>query len=715
MTGTTVIDEINDALRASATEDIPSDDVALSRLLEAFPESIVGETIPNEKTKGVQPPIVAIVSDPPAPDEGMLAFAQSIMNGEPLELRVLGHRDGTLSGVFATPEELAAAAAEINGDGDIYVTPNPITLEPRTVRVIGNGEGAGNEHVSRIRWFLVDVDVYNDDGATAMAVAAWLKSMGFPDPLMQDSGNGHQLWYRYDGPNTKAEATLRQRALGVLAERFPGIDISCSNAARIMRYAGTMNLNRKKRGDGKPKPSRLLSPTGAVLEVLSRERLEALAAMAPAEAAPMTPDQGVRADLEPIVEKLAELGIELRNPHPARGNLGTIHDLTKCPFYPNGSPNGVHSGAALWEWADGHIGFRCQGNSCIAADHRILDLLKLLGLAREVDEPDDHDDRGVAGVPTRTRIEIPRLDLDAPDPGPPAYYLNPFLPKGAIIAPLGMTGSSKTFVMRMFALKLAEAGVKVFYLSEDMSKEKDRSFLERTTKGLLMEPWKKNLFWSPRHGANLANAGYREALLGEVIDFGTQILFLDTFTRIYAGHLAATRESWDVASAFTSLVTNVQAKTGATIVPIFHPPKGSPRSLPGGTAIEGAVDEIILFQGEYHGGYRSDFTVETQKNTRYPHYAYQGKILGEEDEVSPLALRLEPVGKAPRPFLPSTGKLLIDDTPPGYPGGGLPSTRSSSPGPSRRPGSSPGGGSEHPRPKAGAGVTRRALAAGNLW
>jgi hypothetical protein len=356
-------------------------DALVSALQELGPAPvIVGEPIPHEKTQDQV--------SPPAPEEGILAFARSIMDGEPVELRVLGHSRGTLSGVFATPEDLAAAAAGANETGDVYVTPNPVTLEPRPLRVIGNGDGTSNDDISRIRWFLIDVDIYDDNGATAVAVKEWLESIGFPDPLMLCSGNGYQLWYRYDGPNTETEAALRQRGLRVLAEKFPGIDISVHNAARIMRFAYTTNLNRKGRGDGQPKASRWITPDDAVLKVLPRKTLKALAAMAPAEA-PMTSDQGVRSDLKLIEEKLLEHDITLRNPHPAKGNRGTIWSLSKCPFYPDGSPNGVHNGAALWEWNDGNIGFRCQGNSCIAADHRILDLLELLGLEREVVTDDD--------------------------------------------------------------------------------------------------------------------------------------------------------------------------------------------------------------------------------------------------------------------------------------------------------------------------------------
>jgi hypothetical protein len=96
----------------------------------------------------------------PTPEEGRLAFARFLMNGRPHELRVLGSK--TVSGVYATPEELASAAAEADGLANLYVTANPVSLDPIDAREVGAGECAGDDNIARIRWFAIDLNCYDD-------------------------------------------------------------------------------------------------------------------------------------------------------------------------------------------------------------------------------------------------------------------------------------------------------------------------------------------------------------------------------------------------------------------------------------------------------------------------------------------------------------------------------------------------------------------------
>ena len=108
------------------------------------------------------------------------------MNGRPHQLRVLGSK--TVSGVYATPEALASAAAEADGLANVLVTANPVSLDPIDARR-SVGECAGDDDIARIRWFAIDLDCY-DDPEQLLQLKEYLVGLGWPQPLVMASGGG---------------------------------------------------------------------------------------------------------------------------------------------------------------------------------------------------------------------------------------------------------------------------------------------------------------------------------------------------------------------------------------------------------------------------------------------------------------------------------------------------------------------------------------------
>jgi hypothetical protein len=143
----------------------------------------------------------------------------------------------------------------------------------------------------RRRWLLVDVDPRRVPGtsstegehAAALACArrlrAWLATLGWPAPVLADSGNGSHLLYRLDLPNSAAAHGLVDRALGALELRFGdpavAIDASVGNAARSGKVYGTLAA---KGPDLPARPHRLsrLLEVPPVLHPVSEELLAAL-------------------------------------------------------------------------------------------------------------------------------------------------------------------------------------------------------------------------------------------------------------------------------------------------------------------------------------------------------------------------------------------------------------------------------------------------------
>ena len=111
------------------------------------------------------------------------------------------------------------------------------------------------------RWLPIDCDpvrpsgISSDDGeheaahALAKEIRDGLSSLGWPEPIVLDSGNGAQMLYRVDLPAD--DGNLVQNALEEIAKASTDkvkVDLSVFNASRIWRIPGTVN----RKGDPLP-------------------------------------------------------------------------------------------------------------------------------------------------------------------------------------------------------------------------------------------------------------------------------------------------------------------------------------------------------------------------------------------------------------------------------------------------------------------------------
>jgi hypothetical protein len=289
--------------------------------------------------------------------------AVTIMNGRPHELRVIG--EAIFSGVYATPDKLAAAARVADGTGNVYIGLNPTSVGPHPMHRAHGGEGVSDAQIERVEWLGVDVDPVDDEDVLPVAAEInefLVTEIGFPEAgLFASSGRGVWLLWPLDQENNARAADRRWRFLLGLKARWPQVDSSTYNASRIARCFGTVNLKNGARSavyrvvETEPVPDALLERVA----VPEYER----------------PDRGVRGSVELILERLAERGIEVS--HERRLELGTAMQLSACPFYPG---KNHATAAALYAWNDGNVGFRCLGDACTAEDNRILRLAELLDI-----------------------------------------------------------------------------------------------------------------------------------------------------------------------------------------------------------------------------------------------------------------------------------------------------------------------------------------------
>jgi hypothetical protein len=179
-------------------------------------------------------------------------------------------------------QEGIEAAASMSTMAAVYFCLNPLAKDAKS---------ASKKTVTGRRWLLVDVDPVRPKGESAtddekqaayevaVTIMMHLQSCGWPDPVVDDSGNGYHLLYRIDLPNDPLSQQIVKRILATLGDRFDTplakVDRATHDAPRIAKLPGTWA---RKGVDSPERPHRmattvLVPPT---LEVVTVEQLEAL-------------------------------------------------------------------------------------------------------------------------------------------------------------------------------------------------------------------------------------------------------------------------------------------------------------------------------------------------------------------------------------------------------------------------------------------------------
>ena len=347
-------------------------------------------------------------------DELIRALRLLFVAGDVFEIRVLKavtagyQRPHTESGYFDYEHipQAADAIARLRSYAGAYVTLNPVDpdLLARACNRIGpaeqNSTTSDADTVVR-RWLPVDCDAVrksnisstDDEHETALSLAhdirKGLAGLGWPEPVMLDSGNGAQMLFRIDLP--AKDGGLVQKAIASIAEASTEkvrVDLTVYNPARIWRLPGTMNC----KGDSIPtRPHRMAHIVSVpdTLECVTEEQLRDFTASS-AQANSAETLQNFAADstfsLDAwIAEHLPEPG----SPVPYNG--GRKWQLRVCPFnheHDNGS-------AVLIEEPSGAVAFRCLHNSCAGNDWRKLREMLEPGC---YDQPQEHPDVDLSGL-----------------------------------------------------------------------------------------------------------------------------------------------------------------------------------------------------------------------------------------------------------------------------------------------------------------------------
>jgi hypothetical protein len=317
------------------------------------------------------------------------ALSTLFPNGEVVELRALGDYH-THSGYFDDYETLAEKAESLSRLSDVqgvYVTLNeinPALLSRRANRVkmkLGRKDATtADADIIRRRWLPVDLDPVRPSGVSstdeehaaaiskAEWIAAFLETVGFPSPVLADSGNGAHLLYAIDLPNDDDATVLVKECLATLDALFSddsvAVDTANYNAARIWKLYGTVS----RKGDDTPdRPHRMARIIDAPEdpEIAGADTLQRLANLLPKDEPKISSKSGdKKIDLSAW---LSDHGIGVANERPWQG--GTLFVLEECPF------SSAHKdGAFAIQFSNGAIYAGCHHNSCGGGKQRWSEL-----------------------------------------------------------------------------------------------------------------------------------------------------------------------------------------------------------------------------------------------------------------------------------------------------------------------------------------------------
>jgi len=346
--------------------------------------------------------------------------------GDVVELRALGKmKNAVQSGYFKDLSKLAETIRLLDTTGEhkgIYIVLNKINpaLYARSPdRLSAPRESivtTSDADIQARRWLPVDFDAIrpaeisssDEEHAAALRraneVRDALRAMGWPEPVLADSGNGGHLVYLIDLPNSEKNTETVELVLKALDALFSDnivkIDTKNYNASRIWKAYGTMA---RKGANVLDRPWR----RSQILEVPSELRPvpeELLASMAweykQKEEAERhaKPAQGPTLDLE---QWLSSHGIDIVKRKAAHGG-GTMYVLDKCPW------DSAHIDRSAWavQFPSGAIAAGCHHSSCSGKGWR--DLRRLY----EPDLPEQTEPDAVPTAPQRpARKAITQLQL----------------------------------------------------------------------------------------------------------------------------------------------------------------------------------------------------------------------------------------------------------------------------------------------------------------
>jgi len=253
------------------------------------------------------------------------AMRSIAQDGQLIELRALQvpGNDGfrrTVTGFFDDLTKFAEKAAELSDRGakGVYFTPNPVKSTQKTtnlneLRAATRGSTTTDDDIAKVEWLLVDVDPERPSGESAtdsekasakqvcVHIAKYLRGIGWPEPLIGDSGNGYHLMYRVEGGTSETNRNVLDTLAFLFNTNAAKVDQLVFNPSRIWKVYGTWPKKGDATAERPHRQAKLLNP-GQEITPVSTQQQEALAGAVPLSGT-SSPDAAKEAELTAWVKE----------------------------------------------------------------------------------------------------------------------------------------------------------------------------------------------------------------------------------------------------------------------------------------------------------------------------------------------------------------------------------------------------------------------------
>lgn len=387
------------------------------------------------------------------PAEAIAALKKIFQPGDVFEIRALDaitgtyNRPHTVSGYFDYNHIETAVDLidkEIRFARGVYFTPNPV--EPALLARAANrfrdmgqrDPGTADKDIPRRRWLLIDCDAIRPSGISssdeehraaaekANEIQTGFHSMGFPDPVEIDSGNGAQLMYKVDLPGGLDDTIIKGilKSLQACNTDKVEIDESVCNTSRIWRLPGSVNCKGDPIAERPHRQARIITFPDNLQEV--PVHLLKLAAgieeEKPFDPADYTSTGGAKIagidfsavefpqDKDPfdLVQWIKKYCPDAEGPEDWQNGRKWIFPV--CPF----NEDHRNRSAIITEQASGAIGFTCHHNGCTGKGWRELRELREPGYSVRKFERQAQQQRQII-IPA----PAPEIIEEEPEPEPP--------------------------------------------------------------------------------------------------------------------------------------------------------------------------------------------------------------------------------------------------------------------------------------------------------